>query len=69
MERNEELELSPDQWREGKKSTPGMGNDTTRLEIWVVHPSRSSQGTESGKDSGKWAGQPEPSDVSSWAMS
>ncbi|XP_073902692.1 telomerase-binding protein EST1A isoform X4 [Castor canadensis] len=49
----EELELSPDQWRKGKKSTfPHIGDDTTRLEIWI-HPShpRSSQGTESGKDS------------------
>ncbi|XP_036762027.2 telomerase-binding protein EST1A isoform X2 [Manis pentadactyla] len=55
MERkqHEELELSPDQWRKGKKSTfHHVGDDTTRLEIWI-HPShpRSSQGTESGKDS------------------
>lgn len=55
MERKqlEELELSPDQWRKGKKSTfHHVGDDTTRLEIWI-HPShpRSSQGTESGKDS------------------
>ncbi|XP_064439042.1 telomerase-binding protein EST1A isoform X7 [Mirounga angustirostris] len=50
---HEELELSPDQWRKGKKSTfRHVGDDTTRLEIWI-HPShpRSSQGTESGKDS------------------
>uniref|UniRef100_A0A5F9CU79 Telomerase-binding protein EST1A n=1 Tax=Oryctolagus cuniculus TaxID=9986 RepID=A0A5F9CU79_RABIT len=50
---HEELELSSDQWRKGKKSTfRHVGDDTTRLEIWI-HPShpRSSQGTESGKDS------------------
>ncbi|KAM4798002.1 telomerase-binding protein EST1A isoform X3 [Urocitellus parryii] len=50
---HEEFELSPDQWRKGKKSTfRHVGDDTTRLEIWI-HPShpRSSQGTESGKDS------------------
>ncbi|XP_026986343.1 telomerase-binding protein EST1A [Sagmatias obliquidens] len=50
---HEELELSPDQWRKAKKSTfRHVGDDTTRLEIWI-HPShpRSSQGTESGKDS------------------
>ncbi|XP_052050192.1 telomerase-binding protein EST1A isoform X3 [Apodemus sylvaticus] len=50
---HEELNLSPDQWRKGKKSTfRHVGDDTTRLEIWI-HPShsRSSQGTESGKDS------------------
>ncbi|XP_064351889.1 telomerase-binding protein EST1A isoform X3 [Camelus dromedarius] len=50
---HEELELSPDQWRKGKKSTfRHVGDDTTRLEIWI-HPSHpwSSQGTESGKDS------------------
>ncbi|XP_055476088.1 telomerase-binding protein EST1A isoform X2 [Psammomys obesus] len=50
---HEESELSPDQWRTGKKSTfRHVGDDTTRLEIWI-HPShsRSSQGTESGKDS------------------
>ncbi|KAF6097224.1 SMG6 nonsense mediated mRNA decay factor [Phyllostomus discolor] len=50
---HEELELSPDQWRKGKKSTlRHVGDDTTRLEIWI-HPShpRSSQGTESGKNS------------------
>ncbi|XP_004857224.1 telomerase-binding protein EST1A isoform X1 [Heterocephalus glaber] len=49
----EEFELNPDQWRKGKKSTfRHVGDDTTRLEIWI-HPShpRSSQGTESGKDS------------------
>ncbi|XP_075850367.1 telomerase-binding protein EST1A isoform X3 [Microcebus murinus] len=49
---HEEFELS-DQWRKGKKSTfRHVGDDTTRLEIWI-HPShpRSSQGTESGKDS------------------
>ena len=47
------LKLSPDQCRKGKKSTfRHVGDDTTRLEIWI-HPSRSrsSQGTESGKDS------------------
>ncbi|XP_040605070.1 telomerase-binding protein EST1A isoform X2 [Mesocricetus auratus] len=50
---HEECELNPDQWRKGKKSTfRHVGDDTTRLEIWI-HPShsRSSQGTESGKDS------------------
>lgn len=50
---HEEFELNPDQWRKGKKSTfRHVGDDTTRLEIWI-HPShpRSSQGTESGKDS------------------
>ncbi|XP_045155505.1 telomerase-binding protein EST1A isoform X1 [Echinops telfairi] len=50
---HEELELNSDQWRKGKKSTfRHVGDDTTRLEIWI-HPShpRSSQGTESGKDS------------------
>ncbi|XP_059525113.1 telomerase-binding protein EST1A isoform X3 [Myotis daubentonii] len=50
---HEESELNPDQWRKGKKSTfRHVGDDTTRLEIWI-HPSnpRSSQGTESGKDS------------------
>uniref|UniRef100_A0A8C6QK30 Nonsense-mediated mRNA decay factor n=1 Tax=Nannospalax galili TaxID=1026970 RepID=A0A8C6QK30_NANGA len=50
---HEEFELSPDQWRKGKKSTfRHVGDDTTRLEIWI-HPSHSrfSQGTESGKDS------------------
>ncbi|XP_045426944.1 telomerase-binding protein EST1A isoform X4 [Pipistrellus kuhlii] len=50
---HEELELNTDQWRKGKKSTfRHVGDDTTRLEIWI-HPSnpRSSQGTESGKDS------------------
>ncbi|XP_049716608.1 telomerase-binding protein EST1A isoform X1 [Elephas maximus indicus] len=50
---HEELELNSDQWRKGKKSAfPHVGDDTTRLEIWI-HPShpRSSQGTESGKDS------------------
>ncbi|XP_037665159.1 telomerase-binding protein EST1A isoform X1 [Choloepus didactylus] len=50
---HEELELSPDQWRKGKKSTfQHVGDDTTRLEIWI-HPShpQCSQGTESGKDS------------------
>ncbi|KAM7069478.1 telomerase-binding protein EST1A isoform 4-T5 [Molossus nigricans] len=50
---HEELELSSDQWRKGKKSTfRHVGDDATRLEIWI-HPShsRSSQGTESGKDS------------------
>ncbi|CAH6785922.1 Smg6 [Phodopus roborovskii] len=50
---HEEFELTPDQWRKGKKSTfRHVGDDTTRLEIWI-HPShsRSSQGTESGKDS------------------
>ncbi|XP_007520455.1 telomerase-binding protein EST1A isoform X1 [Erinaceus europaeus] len=49
----EESELSSDQWRKGKKSTfQHVGEDTTRLEIWI-HPShsRSCQGTESGKDS------------------
>ncbi|XP_049638003.1 telomerase-binding protein EST1A [Suncus etruscus] len=50
---HEEMELNPDQWRKGKKSTfRHVGEDTTRLEIWI-HPShpRSSKGTESGKDS------------------
>uniref|UniRef100_A0A8I4A322 Nonsense-mediated mRNA decay factor n=1 Tax=Callithrix jacchus TaxID=9483 RepID=A0A8I4A322_CALJA len=50
---HEEFELNSDQWRKGKKSTfRHVGDDTTRLEIWI-HPShsRSSQGTESGKDS------------------
>ncbi|XP_027282565.1 telomerase-binding protein EST1A isoform X5 [Cricetulus griseus] len=50
---HEEFELNPDHWRKGKKSTfRHVGDDTTRLEIWI-HPShsRSSQGTESGKDS------------------
>ncbi|XP_004594022.2 telomerase-binding protein EST1A [Ochotona princeps] len=50
---HEELELSSEQWRKGKKSTfRHIGDDTTRLEIWI-HPShsRSSQGTESGKES------------------
>lgn len=66
----EELELSPDQWRKGKKSTfRHVGDDTTRLEIWI-HPSqpRSSQGTESGKDSEQenGLGSLSPSDVSSW---
>ncbi|XP_027623719.1 telomerase-binding protein EST1A isoform X3 [Tupaia chinensis] len=49
----EEFELNADQWRKGKKSTfRHVGDDTTRLEIWI-HPShpRSFQGTESGKDS------------------
>lgn len=66
---HEELELSPDQWRKGKKSTfRHVGDDTTRLEIWI-HPShpRSSQGTESGKDSEQenGLGSLSPSDVSS----
>ncbi|XP_053424478.1 telomerase-binding protein EST1A isoform X2 [Nycticebus coucang] len=50
---HEEFELSSDQWRKGKRSTfQHVGDDTTRLEIWI-HPShpRSSQSTESGKDS------------------
>ncbi|XP_043858978.1 telomerase-binding protein EST1A [Dromiciops gliroides] len=50
---HEEMELSPNQWRKGRRSTfRHVGDDTTRLEIWI-HPShsRSSQGTESGKDS------------------
>ncbi|XP_056675593.1 telomerase-binding protein EST1A isoform X2 [Monodelphis domestica] len=49
----EELELSPNRWRKGRRSTfRHVADDTTRLEIWI-HPShsRSSQGTESGKDS------------------
>ncbi|KAG8508314.1 Telomerase-binding protein EST1A [Galemys pyrenaicus] len=66
---HEESELSPDQWRKGKKSTfRHVGDDTTRLEIWI-HPShpRSSQGTESGKDSEQENGlvSLSPSDVSS----
>ncbi|XP_036624402.1 telomerase-binding protein EST1A [Trichosurus vulpecula] len=50
---HEELERSPNRWRKGRRSTfRHIGDDTTRLEIWI-HPthSRSSQGTESGKDS------------------
>ena len=67
---HEELELSPGQWRKGKKSTfRHVGDDTTRLEIWI-HPShpRSSQGAESGKDSEQenGLGSLSPSDVSSW---
>ncbi|XP_028937859.1 telomerase-binding protein EST1A isoform X1 [Ornithorhynchus anatinus] len=49
----EEAELSPGHWRKsGKPTFRHVGDDTTRLEIWI-HPSqpRSSQGTESGKDS------------------
>eukprot|EP00073_Rattus_norvegicus_P028180 XP_006246928.1 PREDICTED: telomerase-binding protein EST1A isoform X1 [Rattus norvegicus] len=66
---HEEFDLSPDQWRKGKKSTfRHVGDDTTRLEIWI-HPShsRSSQGTESGKDSEQenGLGSLSPSDVSS----
>ncbi|XP_074045302.1 telomerase-binding protein EST1A isoform X2 [Macrotis lagotis] len=50
---HEEQEQSPNRWRKGRRSTfRHIGDDTTRLEIWI-HPShfRSSQGTESGKDS------------------
>ncbi|XP_021031891.1 telomerase-binding protein EST1A isoform X2 [Mus caroli] len=50
---HEEFEISPEKWQKGKKSTfRHVGDDTTRLEIWI-HPShpRSAQGTESGKDS------------------
>ncbi|KAM6239188.1 telomerase-binding protein EST1A isoform 1-T1 [Spheniscus humboldti] len=47
------LDLSPSRRGKGKKSTlRQVGDDTTRLEIWI-HPShpRSSQGHESGRDS------------------
>ncbi|KAL0597406.1 Telomerase-binding protein EST1A [Plecturocebus cupreus] len=66
---HEEFELNSDQWRKGKKSTfRHVGDDTTRLEIWI-HPShpRSSQGTESGKDSEQenGLGSLSPSDMES----
>lgn len=66
---HEELELSSEQWRKGKKSTfRHIGDDTTRLEIWI-HPSHSrpSQGTESGKESEQenGLGNLSPSEVSS----
>ncbi|XP_029466933.1 telomerase-binding protein EST1A isoform X2 [Rhinatrema bivittatum] len=51
--KQQEVELSPNTWGRGKRSTlwPSV-EDTTRLEIWI-HPSHpfSSQGSGSGQDS------------------
>jgi len=62
------LELSPSRQCKGKKSTlRQVGDDATRLEIWI-HPShpRSSQSHESSRDSEQdnGLGNLSPSDVS-----